>query len=60
MIIRLVVIDPRPRDPHRDVVVYQVPENSRELELLIEAFTAAGIEFVEIESPPRRKKHDQA
>ena len=56
MIIRLVAIDPRPRDPRRDVVVYQVPENSRELGLLVETFTAAGIEFVEMESPRKTSK----
>ena len=35
MFVRLIVVDPRPRNhtPGGDILVYQVPENSRELEL---------------------------
>lgn len=59
MIVRLVVVDPRPRDPQRDVVVYQVPERSRELELLVESFEALGIQCVTVESPRTRKPRSQ-
>lgn len=48
MIIRIIAIDPCPRDPRDDVVVYQVPERSRAYELLILLLTDAGIEFIEI------------
>lgn len=45
MIIRLIAIDPRPTDSgHSDVVVYQVPENSRAHKLLEEVFNREGIE----------------
>lgn len=59
MIIRLIAIDPRPRPgSQHDVLVYQVPEHSREAELLQELLTAAGIEWEVIHSasPTRRRK----
>ncbi len=58
MIIRLIVVDPRPRaGAAHDLVVYQVPENSRELELLQELCEGAGIEFARIEGKrPKRKE----
>lgn len=43
-IVRLVVVDPRPRKGESDIRVYQVPEKSREMELLVELFNDAGIE----------------
>jgi hypothetical protein len=59
-IIRVIAVDPRPRaDSEDDVVVYQVPEKSRALELLEELFTEAGIEWVQMEGPtpkPRKKR----
>lgn len=51
MIIRLIAVDPRPRQGESDLVVYQVPENSRAHELLVEAFGELGIEVVAIETP---------
>jgi hypothetical protein len=48
MIIRLIAVDPRPKCPHEDIVIYQVPENSRAHRLLVESFTEVGIEFVEL------------
>jgi hypothetical protein len=54
MIVRLIAIDPRP-DPNRsDVLAYQVPENSREMKLLIELFDAAGIEHETLQIERRR------
>lgn len=50
MIIRIIAIDPTPRDPREDVVVYQVPEHSRAHELLVSLLEDAHIEFIEIES----------
>lgn len=56
MIIRLIAIDPRPRLGESDVRAYQVPENSREAELLIELFEAAGIEYAVIEAARRKAR----
>lgn len=53
MITRLMVIDPQPRDPREDVLVYQVPEHSRAYEMLVELLDKAGLEWTEIQ--PRRK-----
>lgn len=62
MIIRLIAIDPAGSRPGttNDCVVYQVPENSRELEVLKFAFEKAGIQFVEMEptkAKPRKVPH---
>jgi hypothetical protein len=56
MIIRVIVIDPRPRDPRDDVIVYQVPEKSRAHELLIEMLEDRRLEFVEIQSVKKLKE----
>lgn len=56
MIIRVIVIDPDPRDPRDDVIVYQVPENSRAQGLLIQLLENSGLEFVEIESSRKVKE----
>jgi len=53
MIIRLIAVDPRPRQGESDLVVYQVPEHSRAHELLAELLDAAAIEWTTIETPPR-------
>lgn len=53
MIIRLIAVDPRPRKGESDLVVYQVPENSRAHQLLEELMDAAGIEHALLETPPR-------
>ena len=45
MIIRLIAVDPAPRAGKSDVLVYQVPENSREFEVLADLLTARGIEW---------------
>ena len=54
MIIRLIVVDPRPRKGKSDLLVYQVPEHSRECELLMQLFDDAGIEHALLEAPPRK------
>lgn len=48
MIIRLIAVDPRPRLGKSDLIVIQVPEKSREFELLTELFDAAKIEWTTI------------
>lgn len=55
MIVRLIVIDPSPPPGRTDTLVYQVPEHSRELELLVSLFTQANIESVVVEIPRRKK-----
>lgn len=57
MIIRVIAIDPDPRDPRDDVIVYQVPEKSRAHELLVELLERHGIEHVEIESTATRHRN---
>lgn len=58
MITRIIVIGPQPRDPRDDVIVYQVPEHSRAMELLTSLLDGAGLEWVTIESQRKRKKAD--
>lgn len=54
-IIRVIAIDPEPRvGSHSDVLVYQVPENSREYEVLLDMLTAARLEWTKIDSSPRK------
>lgn len=55
MIVRLIVIDPKPAAGRSDILAYQVPENSREFALLTELFTKEGLEWETI-SIPRKKK----
>lgn len=55
MIIRIIAIDPQPRDPRDDVVVYQVPEKSRAYELLLKLLSDAGIEYVEVQATRKVK-----
>lgn len=56
MIIRIIAIDPNPRkDSKHDVLVYQVPERSREYEVLIDMFEKCRIEYTIIESHRRKK-----
>jgi hypothetical protein len=58
MIIRLIAVDPSPRLGKSDVLVYQVPENSREYEFLIKLLDGARIEWTTLTVPykPRRKR----
>lgn len=60
MIVRLIVVDPRPRKAGEDIIVYQVPEKSRAYGLLVEVLANAGVEFVELPStrPAGRKKKE--
>lgn len=55
MIVRLMVIDPNPQPTRSDVLVYQVPEKSREMELLIQLFDQARLEWEVVEFSGRRK-----
>lgn len=57
MIVRLMAIDPAPRvGSHTDVVVYQIPENSREYELLTTLFDKANIEWTVLKSKRKAKE----
>lgn len=57
MIIRLMAIDPRPRPGSTtDVVVYQLPEKSREYELLVELLEQHNISWATLEPKPRKPK----
>lgn len=62
MIVRMIAVDPRPRKGEQDLRVYQVPEKSREFELLSELFDAAKIEWTVVQSAPptKRRKTDQS
>lgn len=44
LIIKIIAVDPKPEDSDADVIVYQVPENSRAAELLLELLQDADIE----------------
>ena len=55
-IIRIMVIDPRPRNAKDDTVVYQVPERSRAYELLLEMLETQGLEYVDVGTLPKRRK----
>lgn len=54
MIIRLIAVDPHPRKGKSDLLVYQVPDKSREMEFLIELFNEAHVEYALLEAPPRK------
>ena len=56
MIIRIIVVDPLPRQGESDLVVYQVPEHSRAFELLADLLTKEGLEWTTLESKPREPK----
>lgn len=56
MIVRVIAVDPRPRLGHSDVLVYQVPERSREFEVLTELFDSAGMEWTTISAAPKAPK----
>ena len=46
MIVRIMVVDPEPNGARAsDVLVYQVPERSREFQLLTQLFDQAGLEW---------------
>lgn len=55
MITRIIAVDPTPIAGRSDLLVYQVPENSREYKLLTEALSAAGIEWDEVKSVRKSK-----
>jgi len=55
VIVRLIAVDPRPRIGDSDLVVYQIPNHSRAMELLTELFDAAKIEWTIIETEPKGK-----
>jgi len=54
MLLRVIAVDPDPReDPRKetnDLLTYHVPENSRQLELLLQMLKAGRIEHVVIDT----------
>ena len=56
MIIRIIVVDPLPRQGESDLVVYQVLEHSRAFELLAGLLTKEGLEWTTLESKPKEPK----
>lgn len=56
MIVRLIVVDPRPQEGRSDLLIYQVPENSREYIVLVDALSAAGLEWVQLVAPRKPKE----
>lgn len=55
MIIRIIVVDPEPKDARDDTLVYQVPEHSRAEELLCEMLDERGIEWIKFDEKPVKK-----
>lgn len=60
-VVRVVVVDPQPETAADDIIVFQVPENSRAHRLLVDLLEKAGIQNVTIEPKPykRRRKGEQ-
>lgn len=60
-IIRICVVDPEPRpNCSDDVLVFQVPEHSRQEELLKQMLDEFGLEYVSIEPKPRKKRRKRS
>lgn len=55
-IVRVIVVDPEPRDAADDLCIYQVPEKSRAHELLVSLCERAKLQFVTLEPQPRKAK----
>ena len=55
-IIRIVALDPSPRTTACDLITWQVPENSRAYELLVEMLEARDIDYDLVTFAPRKKK----
>lgn len=53
MIVRILAIDPNPEPGRSDLLVYQVPENSREFKTLTALMTAANIEWESLAAPQK-------
>lgn len=55
MIIRYLVVDP---DDEDEVLLYQVPQHSRNEDVFVWMLKKAGLEFVTLESKPNLQKVD--
>ncbi len=55
MIIRILVVDPDPKNPIDDVIVYQVPEKSRQEQLLTKLLDDAGLDWTRVRSPRKKR-----
>lgn len=58
-VVRVIAVDPFPRAGESDLLVYQVPENSRALELLQSLFNEKRIEWVLLERPLKPSKRTE-
>jgi hypothetical protein len=56
MFIRIMVVDPEPKNPRDDALVFQLPEHSRQEELFCWLLDEANIEWVKIEAPAYKRK----
>jgi hypothetical protein len=54
MIVRIIVVDPKPQLGRSDLLVYQVPERSREFAVLTELIGRAGLEWAVVPSTRRK------
>jgi hypothetical protein len=50
MIVRIIVVDPKPQLGRSDLLVYQVPERSREYTVLTELLDRAKLEWAMVHS----------
>ena len=55
-ITRVIVVDPTPALNRSDLLVYQVPENSREFAVLTAALEQAGLEWASVGSSKSANK----
>lgn len=55
MIIKIVMTDPEPKKGRSAYLIYQVPNHSRELKVLLKGARRVGARLVEIHEPKRRK-----
>lgn len=56
MIVRLVAFDYKKHKGKKGILIYQVPDGSREMEVLMEALEEVGVDV----KRPYRRKHEQA
>jgi len=59
MFVRIIVIDPEPEDDRDDALVFQMPEHSRNIKLFTKLLDDAGIEWVQMEAPVRKRSAEE-
>ena len=60
MIVRIVVVDPKPQAGRSDLLVYQVPEQSREFFVLTELLNRFGLEWALVPSQRKASKRSKS